>query len=138
LVPGYSGVAFGDSNKSLPEPGFVKRLDEQGELDGRASREGDAFADRFHLNEPYKTSGAINLSILTYHPSIHTSVMPVEPINSLSEFRSLVRPAICLRFVSDAHSLNKCINTIDQLGPSRRRRLLGYVVWPLQSHLSHL
>lgn len=112
LIPGYSGVAFGDSNKSLPEPGFVRRLDEQGErmrdYQGRTSREGDV-ADRFHFNEPYKTSGAIKPSILTHilshHPFIHTSIMPVQPINSLDEFKSLVRPAICLRSVSDAHAL---------------------------------
>ena len=31
-----------------------------------------------------------------------TDVAPIEPSNSLAEFKSLVRPVICLQFVSDA------------------------------------
>jgi hypothetical protein len=39
-------LAFDDSNKSLPEPGFVRKLDGTGrtsDIKGRASREDDAL-----------------------------------------------------------------------------------------------
>ena len=42
--------------------------------------------------------------------------MGVEDINSLVDFHTAVSPAICVRFVSDAHSW---IGTLDQFGPSR-------------------
>lgn len=61
--------------------------------------------------------------------------MSVKAINSVNEFNEIVRSTTSERSVVPVRGL---INDTDPLGQSCRHRLLGGMVWPVQSHLAYL